>query len=750
MFQPKPIFLAVLSALAAGSLQAADDGDKQLSEMTVRQSRPAVVTANPSPQAEVTAEEIRDMNVVNVEDSLKYAPSLQIRKRYIGDRNGIVASRSAGTLASARSLVYADGLLLANLLGNSYNFPPRWNIVGSDEIDTINVLYGPFSALLPGNSAGATILMTTRRPQDFEAHGRVQAFAENFSLYGTKGTFDGHQEQGSLGGRSGNWSWNVFGNHIDSLGHPMSFATAKVSDGVAGAGTPVTGYYADRDASGNPRYVWGAYSLDHTIQDVGKLRVAYDFSPSTRAAFTFAEWRNQSTTRAESYLRNSATGAMVDNGNISVGGRRYSLTASNFAPGSSETTNRLYGLTLDSRLSPDWRLEMAASEYNTPTDVSRSANSASATAGTTTLGDDTGWRNADVRGIWKPSLGKAGHTVTLGYHADEYQLRSSTYNTTDWRNESSRTTLTSRNAGTTRTQAAYAQDEWKFLPGWTLTPGWRHERWEAFDGRIFTTALGNNSFASRDKTTNSPKLALGWQATPDWLLRASVGRAYRFPTVSELFQTEKVGNVTRISDPNLKPEKVLATDLTAEGAVLGGNLRLSVFEDQVEDYLYSQTDLTTNTTSVQNIGKTRARGAEAAYQAQDVGFRGLNLGASLTYVDSVILRNPGNPTTVGKRIPRVPDWRATLFASYHLDEHWTGSLGIKYSGLQYGNLDNSDYHGDTYGGVSRFATADAKLSYRFGKLIAASIGVDNLTNEKYYVVHPLPQRTVHAELRIDY
>ncbi len=32
-------------------------------------------------------------------------------------------------LSSAETLVYADGLLLSNLLGNSYNDPPRWGVV---------------------------------------------------------------------------------------------------------------------------------------------------------------------------------------------------------------------------------------------------------------------------------------------------------------------------------------------------------------------------------------------------------------------------------------------------------------------------------------------------------------------------------------------------------------------------------------------------------------------------------------------
>lgn len=751
----KPLTLAIASLLSSGTLLAADatdDNAKELAEMTVRHSRPATVVQNPSPQAEVSGEQARNMNVVNTEDIVKYLPSLQIRKRYIGDRNAIIAARTTGTVQSARSLVYADGLLLSNLLGNSYAYPARWNLVGSEEIDTVNVLYGPFSALLPGNSAGATILMTTRRPENVEAHARVQAFSQPYKLYGTDMTAYGHQEQASGGFRVGGLTVSLMANHLDSRAQPMSFATATRATSGAGS-VPYSGYTVDKDPSGVQRVIVGATSIDHTVQDVGKIRLAYDFGPESRLAFTFGEWRNDSTTRAESYLKNaagqtvtSATGTSA----ILVNGQRYTVAASTFAPGNSETVNRLYGLTFDSRLADDWRLESAFSLYETPTDIARAASSPTATGGSVAFSDGTGWNNADLRLIWKPNSGKAGHTVTAGLHHDAYNYDYEKYNSTSWVNESSKTALTNRNHGRTKTQALFIQDEWKLAPKWSLTAGVRHEQWEATQGLIYTTALGNNSFSDREASGTSPKLSLAWQATADWNLRASLGKAYRFPTVTELYQTEKneTTGAFRISDPNLKPEKIFAKDLTAEGAVGGGVLRLSLFEEVVRDALYSFTDYSLVTRN-QNIDKLRVRGAEVAYVAPEV-MRGLDLTASLTYARSKVLENQLNPASVGKWVVRVPDWRASLLAVYRFNDQVSGSLGYKYSGKQYNNADNSDQWPDTYGGNSSFSTFDAKLSYRFAKGMTAAFGVDNLTNEKYYAFHPYPQRTFHGEIRVDY
>lgn len=755
------IACAIAWTLSAPSALADDGGENTLPEMTVRQFRPALIADNPSPQAQVTAEQMREINVINVEDALKYAPSLQIRKRYIGDRNSIIATRTNGTQQSARSLVYADGLLLSNLLGNSFGFPPRWNIVGTEEIESMEVLYGPFSALLPGNSAGATILMTTRRPSAFEAHARAQVFSQHFKLYGSDDTYDGHQEQATLGGRVGNLSWSLLANHMDSKGQPMSFATAATSTTAAGGGdTVVTGAHRDTDPTGAGRVIFGATSIDRTLQDIAKFRLAYDFTPDTRAAFTYALWRNDSYSDTRTYLRDAA-GNPVWSGSVNIDGFKYTVGATAFAPTDRNEENRLMGLTLDSRLSDDWRVEAATSDYDTLADVTRTPTVAKPSAetggaGRTTFADGTGWRNFDLKAIWKPGQGKAGHTATFGYHWDEYRISSRQFNATNWRSDTSTTTLRNSFSGKTSTTALFAQDAWKFDPRWTATLGLRHERWQAFDGARFDTAAPFSgttyAYPSRDSRYNSPKASLAWQATQDWYIRASLARAYRMPTVSELFQTETRGGTTFISDPNLKPEKVLAKDLTAEGAALGGSLRLSLFEEHVDDALYSQTDVsvTPNVTSVQNIERVRVRGIETAWQANDVGLRGMDVSGSVTYANSKILANPAMPASVGKRMTRIPDWRATLLAAYRIDEHWSTSLGLKHSGRQYNELNNSDINPGTFGGTSKFTTLDARAGYRFSKLLRASLGVDNLTNTKYYAYHPYPQRTWHAELRLDY
>ena len=45
---------------------------------------------------------------------------------------------------------------------------------------------------------------------------------------------------------------------------------------------------------------------------------------------------------------------------------------------------------------------------------------------------------------------------------------------------------------------------------------------------------------------------------------------------------------------------------------------------------------------------------------------------------------------------------------------------------------------------------DARLQYKLNKQFTVAAGVDNLNNDKMFAYHPMPQRTWHAELKLDY
>ncbi|HZY33940.1 MAG TPA: TonB-dependent receptor plug domain-containing protein, partial [Rhodanobacter sp.] len=343
-------------AVSAGPLLAADEpapATTTLAPVSVHASD-TMVMETPSVQVRVTRQKLQQQNVTESADALKYAPNMMVRKRYIGDPNAVISGRNAGTLQSARSLVYADGLLLSNLMTNGWDGAPRWGMVAPEEIGAVDILYGPYSALYPGNSLGSTVLIHTVLPQQLTASVSTQFFSQDYrDAYGAGGHYNGHQAAATLGNKQGRWSWLLEFSRLDNHGQPMQYATAKAG-GDAAAAMPVSGAVLDRNPNGSPRLVYGANSIEHTVQDQAKLKVGVDLTDRVAALFTVGWWHNRAEDRTRSLIRD-ADGQLVAGGVISAAGQTWTLPASGLAPSSASDTHLLYGIELNGRLDNGWR-----------------------------------------------------------------------------------------------------------------------------------------------------------------------------------------------------------------------------------------------------------------------------------------------------------------------------------------------------------------------------------------------------------
>ena len=731
--------------------------DATLAPITVSGSRSPLDPNLPTSTASKTAEQAREQNIVNVEDVLKYMPDMTIRKRYAGDRNALIGGRSFSELQAPRALVYADGYLLSQFLGQ-FN-APRWNVVAPEELERVDVLYGPFSALYPGNSIGTTVVMTTKKPQKFEGSARVQYFSQKLDDAGYSGTYQGHQQSAWLGNKVGAWNYGIGVNRLQNESQPMQYVTLATPSTSAASATPVTGAVPGVDPTGKPLFFAGpnGSALEDNTQEQIKLRLGYDFSPTLYGEVLYTYWHNEAERKGASLLRDAA-GNPVYAGLVSVGGVKYNLPANAFAPQNVEESHGMWGFKLASKNKKGWNASAVATIYDITTDQTRAATVAppaafSGGAGTIADNSGTGWKTLDLQTTYTPDKGES-HALALGYHHNRYDLENRTFNTADWLNGAPGA-LASGFFGKTSVQALFAQDTWKLSPQWSITTGLRYEEWKASDGRRQNAATSID-YAARSESAWSPKASVSWQASDAWLLRASVGKGVRFPTVSELFQGAIAGTTIVNNDPNLKPERSYAKELSAERDFsfgdTSGNLRASLFEDDVRDTIISQTNILVfpNVTNIQNIDRVRTRGIELQASASDVLLRGFDLSGSVTFARSRILENTNNPTLVGKDWVRVPRVRANLLGTWRANERWSTSLGVRHSGDMYGSLDNSDVVGNTFGGVSSYTVWDAKARYRIGKHADASFGIDNLTDRRYYVFHPYPGRTFVGEIHASF
>jgi len=738
---------AAFARTGADATEPPADNDERdptaLPGVEVRGSHGAIeMPAFPSTTTSVDAEQIRRrINVVDVEDAVKYLPSLFVRKRNIGDTQPVLATRTWGVGSSARTLVYVDDVPISALIANNNTLgAPRWGMVAPDAIERVTMLYGPFSAAYPGNSVGGVLRIETRESEDSRFTFAQTLALQNFDGYRSGGDYPTSQSSATFSGRVGNFSWFLGGNVQNSFSQPLAYiTTATIPAGTTGA------IEADNKL-GQSANVLGAGGLLHTLQHDLTARLSVDLTPSLRVTWLAGRWRNEGDSRVQTYL-SDASGAPTFGGANGFASNRYGLDAEHL----------MQALSLKSDSGGDWDGEAVVTRYDYLHD--RQWSPAGVFAGTsyTTNGRDaelggTNWEMLDASATWRSPT--RAHEVSFGAHVDAYDLDNPTWNTMSWQDPGSRSDLYTAGSGKTRTQALWMQDAWTFAPNWLATFGLRAEHWRASDGFNFS---GGVAIEQADASANalSPKATVAWRFAPDWRAIASVGKAVRFPTVGELYQIVSTGSTFVSPDPDLKPERATSGELAFERTLFDGELRVSLFQENMRDALIAQTSTLPSVAApvsfVQNVGEVRNRGVEIATQASNVGMRGLDLSASVTFVDSTILSNDSfasanGTTSRGKHAPNVPRWRATAVATYRPDSRWSFTLAGRYSGRQYSTLDNADRVSHVFGAFDAFLVFDARVQWQLDECVTLAAGVDNLTNRDYFLYHPFPGRMLVTNL----
>jgi iron complex outermembrane receptor protein len=712
----------------------------------------------PQESYSITAKQIDEtINLKDPEDAVKYMPSLFVRKRNDGDNQAVLATRTWGLSSSARTLIYFDDLLISALIGNNNSgASPHWNLVSPESIARIDFLDGPFAAAYPGNSIGGVLLITSKMPDHAFATAKQTVSVMPWNQYGTKDTYASSLTSASAGNRNGALSWLVTANYQDSYQQPLTYTT----NGSAPVGT--TGTFPALNKLGQTADVVGTGTLAHSQQTSGNLKLVYDVAPLVQASYSLGIWNNVQTSNPQTYLTSTATGTPTFGG------------ISGFASNKSilDQTHLSNAVSLKSDTKGVYDFDFSASSYNYLQDILLNPFTVAPTGvgfseiGKITRNDGTNWQNADAKGIWRPFGFDGPQEISFGVHGDRYFFDNPTYQSSIWNATSSTGTgqLYSEGIGETRTGALWMQDAWKIVPDLKLTLGGRLETWRAGDGfnlNTTTTAAGVISSTavknqpSLGSTNFSPKASLSYDPNKEWNVTANFGEAYRYPTVTELYQNISVGGVATFANPNLTPEQDLNGELNIERKWNDGRVRLTLFKERVNNAIISQTTDVTNptngnqtpTTTIGNVAAIRMQGVELSGEKNNVLITGLRLFGSVTYVDSRILSDPtfastiGGTTADGKRVPNVPDWRATLGATYRPNDNWAYTVAARYSGKQYSTLDNTDVVSHVFGAFDDYFVVDMKVHYNTTKNLSFDFGIDNLFNEQYFLFHPFPGRT---------
>jgi iron complex outermembrane receptor protein len=737
-----------------------------------------------SPSTRVTREQIERQNAQTTEEVLKYQPSLQIRQRYVGDPNGVLGIRGADMFSTARNMVYADGLPLHNFLQATFNGAPRWSLVGPNEIDAVDVVYGPFSAEYSGNSIGGVINIKTRMPKKQEFYVESSVFIQPFKIYGPdSGTFVGDRQYVAYGNRfQDRFTVYLAYNRLEAQSHPMSYFIDNSGLHDAAGGTLVNGGIRTPDTRGTPSIIYGDTGPEKVNTNLFKVKLGYDINSELQTIFTAAyEDRTRNGNNVQNFLTsasgqpfwggaaptcNSPATCAVP-GNASLNGTRFDVVQSGFGGNQDKRETLNLGLQLRGALSPNWNVDTTISYFDVLKDTRATAffnANDPRNNGSGQIQDfkKFNWLNYDLKLSTPALLGNEKISLLGGYHFDLYTLSFRQYSLIDY-NTLTRGALQANrnNDGQTSTHAVFAQSAYRFLPDWDITVGARQEWWSAMNG-----AVGSTSVPDREVSALSPKVSLGYEPGP-WKVRYSFGRAHRFPVIAELFQSLSTPTSVLTANALLKPENGVHHNFMVEYGLPKGYIRVNAFRDDIKDAIQQVQRAAGVLTSsaFQNIDQTSTTGVELIFDQRrilgskfDFSFNGTWMNAKVDKGGIVVFTDPtganANFNLDGKQRIRLPHWRANFFATYNATEAWDISLSGRYTSDSFNDLDNKDHVNNVFGAQSDFFFMDFKTSYRYkfqnGLKSRFSFGITNLNNDKAWVFHPYPQRTYLVEAAFSY
>jgi hypothetical protein len=125
----------------------------------------------------------------NTDDLLQGIANVNINRPWgIFSKGASVTMR--GLPGSARTLVLIDGIPMNKVSGGTIN----WNFIQSGDINKIEVVKGPGSALYGNNAMGGVINMTTSHPEK-AMEGRIRAFGGSMGHMEVPSSWEGQKKQ---------------------------------------------------------------------------------------------------------------------------------------------------------------------------------------------------------------------------------------------------------------------------------------------------------------------------------------------------------------------------------------------------------------------------------------------------------------------------------------------------------------------------------------------------------------------------
>ena len=293
-------------------------------------------------------------------------------------------------------------------------------------------------------------------------------------------------------------------------------------------------------------------------------------------------------------------------------------------------------------------------------------------------------------------------------------------------------TLTARAAGgEQRFAGVFAQDALQLTSALEVAAALRLDAWQNTDARQTLTRGDGSAMTTRladaSELQLDPRLGALVHVTHELAIRASGYRAFRAPTLNELYRPFQVGTVLTAANDQLRPETLWGGELGTQIVLERVSLQATAFWNQLRGAIANVTlaaPLDGATRRRENLGATRITGLDL-----DLTWRFTDAWtARVTHAfsDGRVTAAPAHPELVGKRLVQDPHHRTLAALSYVV--RGAGSVGaqLRYFGRQF----EDDLNTQLIGVV---VLLDARADLDLGSGFAMFASGQNLLGRHYLV-----------------
>ncbi len=299
--------------------------------------------------------------------------------------------------------------------------------------------------------------------------------------------------------------------------------------------------------------------------------------------------------------------------------------------------------------------------------------------------------------------------------------------------------------GRERTTRFFGEDILQLNPKLIANLSLGYDHWSDFSARsIKITSSGATLTPYPDRTSDAvnPRVSLLYHAGHGTSFTASGYRAFRAPTLNELYRNFRQGNTLTFGNPDLVAERLTGVEAGVRQSLLSDrlSLRTTFFWNDITHAVVNVTiNNTTNPIQAEkeNVDRTLSTGVNL-----DGEFRvssALQFAGGYQFAHAVVSSytpNPAvvgiNPSLVGNWIPEVPHQQFTLQARYVNPKIVTANVQGTFVGQQFDNDQNSLL-------LKKFFTVDLYLGRSLGHGMEVFVAAENMFNQRYYAnLNPVP------------